>query len=518
MIRLLKNRTLAKERLGVAQWFELCTELHRHGLLMCFAATIEAEAPSIVAAQVRDMHAAHLQKMRLRVESLKRFDAESKKLDLRYVLFKGMADSSTLYGDPFVRDSGDIDILVDPDDLPKADYAARCAGWVQPAEAFRVRRVLDNCAAGAQNLLKESCPYLLRSSRFLPHVTNHYYVHENSQVDSMEIHDRFHGLGSEACSSLLWSAVPMEIGELEFCAFPPIAGFVLSALSLYEDSESVRSNTFSGGDLGLKTCEDLHYWIMLLEQESLYEEAKALIASLGVSRKVAVSLSALLELHPEDLTRIGLLGRTEKSAWRSSYLERSLNPAARACEAVELLRERVLGSSDLQVVFAASKWSCLQFLPSYGSCLRSPFLFALENNSTDDVCCALEWSLPLACFNAADSLVFQAVVVFGQHGTQGFGFRINCFQEEGKWTARAIAMGPDFIDGHANKIKRGFECSVEAEYNAECTRLRIPLDLLLDTIELCIPSVNTRIYGELFRPCAGWDFLEEASAAMGIER
>lgn len=504
--------------MGVAQWFELCAELHRHGLLMRLAATIEVEAPSIVAAQVRDMHAAHLRKMLLRVESLKRFDAESKKLDLRYVLFKGMADSSTLYGDPFVRDSGDIDILVDPDDLPKADYAARCAGWVQPAEAFRVRRALDNSASGTRNLLKESCPYSLRSSRFLPHVTNYYYVHENGQVDSMELHDRFHGLGSAACSSLIWSAVPLKMGELEICALSPVAGFFVSALSLYEDSESVRSNTSKGGDLGLKTCEDLHYWLALLDQESLYREAKALIVSLGASRKVAVSLSALLELHPEDSLRVELLGGAEKSVWCSPYLERSLNPEARASAAVALLRNRALGSIEIETLFGVLKWKNMQLLPSCGSCLNSPFQFAFESSSNADGSCVLEWNFPSARFNAADSLVFQVVVVLRQHEAQGFGFRVNCFQEEGKWTARAIAMGPDFIDGHANKIKRGFECSVEAEFNAECTRLRIPLDLLLDTIELCIPSVNTRIYGELFRPCAGWDFLEEASAAMGIER
>lgn len=515
ILHLLRTGRLSGVRLGVAEWFELCGELHSHGLLMRFAGEIENEAPLVVASRVEEMHVAHLEKMNQRLVSLGCFDAEAQRVNLKYVLFKGMADSLVLYGDLFIRDSGDIDILVDEDDLSKADYAARKAGWVQPGEAYRVRRALDEHNASADKLLQVSHPYSLRSSRFLPHVTNHYFVHENCQIDSMEIHDRFHGLSSAQCSSSLWSAHSEDIGNLTINVLSPVAGFVFSALSLYEDSESIRSNTSNAGDLGFKTCEDLHSWLVLLDRECLYEEALELIRFLGVSRKVAVSLAALLELHPEDAYGVELLGGTEESVWSLPYLERVFDPSERALSAVNLLHAKVVDSCGSLKGNSVAYREHRRTLPAYGSCLASPFGFGI-NGSFADGHCILNWYVPSELTGSIDSLVFQAVVVLNRCSQQGLGYRINCFCEDGTWEARVIPMGVNSVDGHANKVKRGRSCSVEVKTVDKGLHLRLTLELPYDEIALCLSSVNNRIYGQLFRVCAGWDFIEEASKLMGV--
>lgn len=120
-----------------SQWMALCEQLAKNKLLICNARELSQLAPSPVIAKLSLAVKNHKAATLRRLDALERFADAAEGEHLRFAVVKGMAAAHELYGSWLARQSGDIDVLVAADDIPKADYAARKAGWVQPAESFR---------------------------------------------------------------------------------------------------------------------------------------------------------------------------------------------------------------------------------------------------------------------------------------------------------------------------------------------------------------------------------------------
>ncbi len=514
----LRQDGVFRKKIGVSDWFKLCINLNAHGLLMVNAANIANYAPSPVAKKVAAQRVQHDAKMRLRLRSLRAFDDAAARCGLSYALIKGMPFSQMLYGDAFARDSGDMDILVAQDDLAKADWAARQAGWIQPAEAYKARRALDAGTLTPEGLSKLASSFSLRSSRFLPHVTNYYYAHEDGQIDSLEVHDRFYALGAEICESMLWSfSTEVELGERPFRSVSPEFAFLLSALSLYEDSECVRPNTFTRDDMGLKTCFDVRRWLQIFDDGEGVSRVRDLACALGVEEKFGRALAIVDEVFPDEARSLNWASSHGKSAWSMSYTDKVFLPDARAESGAldiaksfsECLKRGSFGG------FSSESWREQRRLPAECGLFDTGFAFKIQ------ACCqsnlSFAWLIPFEFERSLDSLVFQAVVLDSSSPGPKVGYRVNCFAENGAWKALRTSLGANSVDGHANKMSRGQECCIERVRLETHIELRVSFKEsgFLDLGRLLLfPSVNEQIVGQLFRRCAGFDFIEEAERAM----
>lgn len=535
LLAFLREEDGSLKGLHISEWFALCRQLKEHGLLAVSTPRLRRFAPRIVAKKVDAWDAHHRARMAQRASALAAFDGEARRQSLHYLVIKGMALSKKVFGDELARQSGDIDILVDADDLPKADYVARATGWLQPGEARIARRLHDEGALDAEALERLASPYSLRSNGFLPHMTNYYLIQPDGAVDTLEIHDRFHCLSADQVRSLLWDADTVELCGNGYFTCSEEAAFVLSALSLHEDAETARANTSTRGTMGLKACVDLHRQLSALSDEGA-QRVQKMIENLGVRREVMAVLGDVVEVFPSDRNASEKLGTAIPSAWSMSYLERLLNPRKRAENGTArsaYALERLSRSKEARAFpSAAAGWRAL---PATGGVGEARFSFLCRpdvgmESGSGSLC--LAWRLPPEFVGAVDDLVFQAVVFCSSasdraqgaaSGTGGRGgtdagpcaisLRVNVFRGEGTWEARVQSLAPDSIDGHANKLPRGDAASAWSRRKDDGS-LIVATKIDVPDAALVLAGVYEHLYGQLYRRCAGWDIVEEVDRLM----
>lgn len=523
MLRWLAGGADAVGPLSVTDWFALCEDLDAHGMLPTSTSELSAAAPSPVMRKVAALQEQTKARAALRLQALDAFADEADHEHLTFLVIKGMAASKRLHGDEFARKSGDIDILVAPDDIPKADYAARKAGWIEPGEAFPVRRALDSGRSlDASEIKKLAGPYPLRSNSALPNVTDYYYAHEGGQIDTLEIHDRFHCLSGEAASSLMASAQVVKLGDREYLTCSDAAGLVVSLLALYDDAESVRSNADGRGELGFKTCDDIRRWLCLLDEESQLETARQLIEGLGVQRETGIALHDCCEIFPCAAPLARRVAPLRKSPWEMEYAQRSLNVPARTRNAREVISRAICAAassgdgplapfeaekaSEAADSPAQTRWITLQAL---GAPIATFFqMQAIAGPASISV----TWRLPsFATREGHERLLRCALIMIGASDVVSLAY-LDILFESGTWKAIATPIERR-IDVHVGRMIDGSSkrmAAVEHDGDALVVAASVPYALLGFNEErprkaFAMPSAHEHIYGRLSRRCAGHD-------------
>lgn len=508
-IELIEGGGASLPRLPIRQWVALCRRLTELGVLGCLAEDFAGVAPTPVTRLVSEWDLQRRKNAVKREELLAAFVREARRNDLHFIVLKGMALSATVYGDPLARQSGDIDVLVDADDIPKADYVARRCGWKQPGEARLARPLRDAGKLTAEVLEDMQAPYALRSNVILPHFTNYYFAHRDGGAESLEIHDRFHGMDARSASNLLWSAQDVELGGERLLTCSDELGLIVSLLSLHEDAETARANTSARSTMGFKACYDAHRQIRRLSVAGGLDNVFDISRSLGVLSMVEESLSDIAEAFPMDAAVIDSSFSRRPSVWRIPYLDRIENPDIRAERGTKLLGELMRDAeSDL---CAPECVGGRHPLLSVGGSIAADFGFEVREGG-DAVKAA--WLVPEWMMAQMERFVFQCVVIDAGEGSR-IGWRINAFLEDGSWRAVAQPVGPGSVDGHANRASRGREvecavCGIGSE-----TAVTATLSELAGT-EGCrfYASAWERVYGQLHRRVAGEDFAGAVDSAL----
>ena len=338
-IRLIEGGSGSLLRFPIGQWVALCRRLTELGVLGCLAGELAEVAPAPVVRLISEWNLQRRKHAIRREELLAAFAREARRHDLHFIVLKGMALSATVYGDPLARQSGDIDVLVEADDIPKADYVARRCGWKQPGEA-RLARPLHDAGTLTAGVLEEmQAPYALRSNAILPHFTNYYFAHPDGGAESLEVHDRFHGMDACSASNLLWSAQDVELGGEKLLTCSDELGLVVSLLSLHEDAEKARANTSARPAMGFKACYDAHRQIGRLSEAGGLGDVLDASRSLGVLSMVEESLSDVADAFPMDVAVIDSSFSRRPSVWKMPYIDRVENPDLRAVDGTKLLGE-----------------------------------------------------------------------------------------------------------------------------------------------------------------------------------
>ena len=496
-------------RLPIGQWVALCRRLTELGILGCLAGDLAGAAPTPVARLVSEWDLQRRRDAARRAELLAAFAREARRNDLHFIVLKGMALSATVYGDPLARQSGDIDVLVDADDVPKADYVARRCGWKQPGEARLARPLRDAGKLNAGVLEGMQAPYALRSNVILPHFTNYYFAFPDGGAESLEVHDRFHGMDARSASNLLWSAQDVELGGERLLTCSDELGLVVSLLSLHEDAETARANTSARPAMGFKACYDAHRQIGRLSEAGGLGAAFRAARSLGVLPLVEESLSDVAEAFPADVAAIDSSFSRRPSVWGAPYLDRVENPDARAADGAKLLGELMRDAAP--GLRAPRRIGERRPLLSVSGSLATGVEFEVREEG-DAVKAA--WLVPEWMMVQVERFVFQCVAIDAGEGSR-IGWRVNAFLEGGSWRAVAQPVGPGTVDGHANRASRGREVECAACGIGSETAVAAALPELAGT-EGCrfYASAWERLYGQLHRRVAGEDFADAVDSAL----
>ena len=515
-----RDDSFKSENLCVQDWLSLCVSLKSVGLLGVSCCRLLGCSPAPVRRILANWNFQHRADLRRRVESLSGFADVARREHLHFVLIKGMALSSILYADPFVRQSGDVDILVASDDIPKADYVARKTGWYQPGEARLVRNLQDGRSLYSESLKTLQIAYPIRSNSFLPHVTNYYFPYDNGVCESLEVHDRFHALDSRTVEALIRNPRPVEISGIQFFTVSDEAAFVLSALSLYEDSLTIRASCSNHSSLGLKTAFDLYSFVCRSEESLSFDlgSAISLASDLGVLGKIDSSLCQVADIFNTAKRFIYPRYSSCNSVWAGSYLNRLMNPETRVSNVFDLIKrafadDALSRGSHLALGVESGIWINLQ---AADSSLPSPFDVCADYRTRSLERISLR--IPAYLSELVDDLTFQVVVINSSDDIPSLGKRVNVFVDEGSWVGFSEDMTFNRVDGHASHVKRGDPKCVNAFSKGDCIEVNLSIDIDFTEnshgLPLVFVSVWKRIYGELFRIVAGRDPIDVMSGVL----
>lgn len=497
------------------QWMSLCRQLSQSGLLACCVPDLEKLAPKPVMVQVAAFVKAHREVMLRRMDALRKFSTIAEREHLRFALIKGMAAARELYGGEFSRQSGDIDVLVAADDIPRADYVARQAGWLQFAEAHRVRCVLNE--GGDHDAISDSArlPFPLRSSPHLPHVTNYFYLHNSGQVDSLEVHDRFHGIHAANAAALLTDVRAIKLGGRRYSVLSRPSQALLSMLSLHEDAEGVRANTMRMGDLGLKACVDTARWLEVLGDDEIKALGK-LVRELGCDDPVSRALGVCCELFPSSAERALMVASPKKSVWPTPYEQRLLNPETAAMAGGQHALSAALArlvSGHPAAVFSDGGWHCL---PAYSSHLVSGFSFRFHRGCGTML---LVWSAPAAFALPEEDVAFQVILVGADPSGYTLALHVDALCCKGEWRATLGKVTADTFEAHVGLASNGCELHATAMPDGS-GGLKVEVSIeerLLPNAELRpLPSVHARTCASMFAVRAGWMLVDVVEEALGV--
>ncbi len=497
--------------LNVAEWFNLCVALKHFGLLCMSVSKLREVAPAVVSRKVEIWKRHHDFFMRRRSAMLAYFSEESRRQNLHFVVMKGMALSKLLYGDAFARQSGDIDILVAPDDVAKADYVARSCGWYQPGEARLVRPLQNSGKLDVATLQRLQSPYTLRSNVILPHMTNYYFPYGDGSSDSLEVHDRFHGIPSSCTGSLLWDLQEVEIDGVKYLTPSNELSLIVSVLSLHEDAETIRANTSTRLTMGVKACFDISSFLQAESHVPIHWDTLTRhVSTLGISDWFTQSVSDARMIFPCECELPEIFRNSADSIWNLPYMERLLDFGYRACAGLETISNCLLNSIPSPAVQEhllrhQSDWD---WLPSNGGSDLTSFLGRTLKLPSGDA--ELSWRLPIWSACLLGRLVLQGVILC-PGVTPNIGYRINVFLENGEWNGFVQEMTVNSVDGHANRIARGDPVRVEAQHAQDAIEVTAQIGLSLkdgSCSSIAVLSIWECVYGQLYRKIAGIDSME----------
>ena len=483
----------------IHQWMSFCKWLAHNGLLICNIAALCTKAPNPVIRQLNEAEEIHNKSMYRRIDVLKRFASAARKEHLYFEIIKGMALSSELFGDPFARQSGDIDILIHTDDIPKADYLLRRCGWRQPGEGYRIRRLSKSGKPVCKALEELQSPYPLRSNPYLPHVTSYFYIHGNGQIDVLDLHDRFHGLSSSQCFTLLANSNVLNLCETPLMAPSRVCQAMLSLMSLHEDAEGIRACTSGSTTNILKGCVDVAIWLETLNTVEASELAE-LLSKFCIEDAAGLAISDCLSIFPETFLPEPLLNLPQTSRWRTSLIDRVCTPhlSAAACitDVLESALERANDELSNCVFKANGKWATL---PVVDTNLPSGFRFR-ETYGKHPL---FIWYIPASLSERLTDVALQVAVIGRNQSNLALASVVDISWQNGSWSAHMQQTNVGTFDVHAGLFQAENETNVsvipsgDGGYKVEA-RFSFEFQPLL-----AIPSAHLRHYASLYRICAG---------------
>ncbi len=183
---------------------------------------------------------------------LKALEPFAKEHGLRFLPFKGIACSKVIYGDYHTRQSGDIDIAIDPNDTALCDYVLRSQGFFQPDWTMGFRLGSRKQAQVLQFKARQSIPFPVRRKAHDNQLSPYYDAETYTKI---EVHDGMYYLSEPLLKEALWLTESLEGTELE--AFDPTRTMLCLFLAAYENSENYYA--CQDGDTNLRDYVDIHF-------------------------------------------------------------------------------------------------------------------------------------------------------------------------------------------------------------------------------------------------------------------
>ena len=172
--------------------------------------------------------------------------------DIPYVAMKGPILSVSAYGDPYLRQSGDIDVLIAPQDVTAFSRQMKKAGFIQG----KIKNQTIQPVSREEHIFHST--YSHQVVPFIKKTGNVALTHVNVDVNTNLY------WGESECSlnmeQLLFHRIPIEIDGVTLYKLEPISEFIALCLHHYKDMNSLY--LLSQGSLRLRLFVDIYRYIL----------------------------------------------------------------------------------------------------------------------------------------------------------------------------------------------------------------------------------------------------------------
>lgn len=394
LIRCVKESVFSFDGIPREQWRSVESLIRQHKLRSYIASIADDEVTCVRMARFAEEQN-HLRS--LSEETCESLAHATASLGLSTIVIKGLSFEKCIYGNRGMRDVGDIDILVLPQDAASLHKALLDMGYRQrtgPASvgakgSSALAAICASQGGFGQGPSESPVRRHPRKAEYSPYV--------KPGCPTIEMHDGFYGMPKSYVYSL---AVRAKDGEGGFL-LDPYANFALLIANTYENSESFYSNAFDYG-IVLRDYADLHHFFLAYENVLDWNRVTSLIESLNMSDALAVVLGNYRLIYTEEAYDLGLkhVGSLP-SKWGRNILERmgDENLARQAAHA--------LFRKNLKIVAAKRP---LTLSTSLATTVKPEYprnlvvLTCLQISKGDDTLGAL-WTVPCGALN--DTRLFQ---------------------------------------------------------------------------------------------------------------
>lgn len=447
---------------GLADWIEFILLLDKCKILLPVFSNGNP-APFAIINDIVQRKAEHYRESHGRiVEALRHFSECACKNGLRFIILKGAPLAKRLYGSEWARHYSDVDVLVELDDIPKADYVARECGFIQPSEYFSMRDNVD--ALTPSRLASLQAPFLIRHRTDVDHVSPYVTLVDNVSV-ALEVHDRVGGVDPRLMEPLIWNVKRITIDGFEMNIPSDAALIAMLIMFTYDDSETILAN-MSAGSLGLKLYLDLATALSSFREQDI-RAGLSILDSLGQSHKTSVVLSNLGELFSD--IDVHTLCTTAKSPWGLSYRTRLFDEDTRKRNASEIIRKQLKGTNGEYLLGTEGK-GILAWRIADDALAKCDV--QVRNNALSAI-----WTIPETLLFDIENFVFQLRIYPDKPTERVAEVRLDLFFENGSFKCFAKTSTRYSRGGKASRENAGIPCDITTGVSKDAEQCRVSVSL-----------------------------------------
>lgn len=481
-----------------------------NGLLLRLFQNFRILPDSVLVQQIKREYSEWKTRSSLQMGAIFRFVQEADEQSLRFAIIKGIPLSRKLYGDGCARCSSDVDIIISPDDVPKAHYVATQAGFCQPVESFRARQMAAIGALDSRVLEGIASRYPIRNSSKAPHLAPYLYIDSASSYPIvLDVHDKFYGMGHDLCQSLLWDTECIDRGERFGYRIPaPALSFVTLAMAAHNECEGIRSN-LGDGALGLKLLVDMKQFI---HRGAPLSTIAQLAEAHKIQRVLGEVFYDLVQVFPELYEVLEPYTPFYKSCWGCSYIRRLVDVSERRASATQRLEDA------LENVIAGGHDGSIPTVLLKGARASAPPLSGkIEYRDGKRY---IVWTLAEGVLADIDNLILEAFLIWNDDApSQSAGLVFSVYGFNGTVVVRFRELALVAVDYH-----------VSQNFGEDCANLLsirqagalIKLVISADDLGLAIPkryvscfALHKRDVAGVYQLVAGQTYADCISNALG---
>ncbi|XUY30468.1 nucleotidyltransferase family protein (plasmid) [Agrobacterium sp. rho-8.1] len=259
-------------------WEELRALLIDFRIFTPFYSIYEQYIPTDMREIFQETHANIIGRLGVALEIAQSISQEAKTRNINHAFVKGAALAQVIHGDPTLRDSGDVDILIEQIKVPEMHFLLRKAGF---------RQILNDFFSDSSNIPNEDVPVPIYKTT--PRLLSDFVKMVDGIKVKIEVHVEFRGISTDHQFRLfVYSSDQLCNGKIRRCLSEKHS-LILFLVDKYKDMTKGRA-------LWVRDILDINRAVHKFNTEKFWRTLIAEAEVLGCDRQILAALASATKI------------------------------------------------------------------------------------------------------------------------------------------------------------------------------------------------------------------------------